>query len=210
MNLKQKKIFNFFFKILDFFPSKFKLIITAKQSQICYDKYFTHIPILSTMIHKTTGSILELGCGYYSTLLIDSMCDNERLIISVDDNKEWLQNFLFLKRINHKFILIERNNWINKLKRLKRIPWDIIFIDSIDQDESGKYLRARLLNFFKYSSKYIIIHDSEVEFDANHGWRQIINQFKYKYEYRIIKPYTTILSNYHKIPINKIKKIKNL
>jgi hypothetical protein len=191
-------------KTIDLIKSFNKQIISFinhQQNKPIYDHYFTHLPVLAAMVQKTEGPILELGCGFYSTFVISEMIKNTRLFISIDDCNEWINYFKLLQSDNHKFIAIQNKDWFKTIYQIPKINWDIVFIDSADNDINGKFLRARLIEYFKDKSNYIIIHDTEPEFDQTHGWRTIINQFKYKYNYSIIKPNTLVLSNYFEIPI---------
>ena len=54
--------------------------------------YYTHQPVLHTLLSKTSGSILELGCGEGSTELIHKFSEKyNRRVVSIESNKQWLQ-----------------------------------------------------------------------------------------------------------------------
>ena len=52
--------------------------------------YSTHLPVLQQYIMKTTGDIIELGTGDYSTGFILSLIGNtNRKLISLENDEQW-------------------------------------------------------------------------------------------------------------------------
>ena len=68
------------------------------------------MPVIVRVVEATTGPILELGMGLYSTPLLDLMCHEEkRSLISYDDDKEWFNENKEWESDYHKVNFIE--NW---------------------------------------------------------------------------------------------------
>lgn len=133
--------------------------------------FHTHQPVLYEMASRTSGPIIEFGCGYGSTDMLHQICkENKRLLISLDDNLEWLQIFSE-KYANdsewHQFIFVpgkpqsdsdDPRHWIQFLKNLglARLSFDICFIDQhpwLGRFETIKYMKDK--------AKFIIVHDCD-------------------------------------------------
>lgn len=142
------------------------------------DPYATHEPVLYEIASNTTGPIIEFGCGHGSTDLLHEICKNNgRLLISIDDNQEWLQKFSrkYLddgyKEDNsgwHKFFFVPGVNqedsqncdhWITFLDNtelLNEIHFDLCFVD-----QSPWQARLETIKRFRSKCKYIILHDCD-------------------------------------------------
>jgi hypothetical protein len=149
--------------------------------------YGTHLSLLIPIVNKTTGAILELGMGVFSTpyLHFQALFSNRQLV-SYDNNKSWTDFFASYECPNHKIILVD--NWedadIEK-------AWDVVLVDH-SPGERRKEEVKRLVNF----AKYIIIHDSNAKFENEYHYSEIYPLFKYKVTWSKNGRYhTTILSN---------------
>ena len=65
--------------------------VNARPRPIASDaKYGTHMAALITAVANTTGAVLEMGCGDFSTPLLHAICSAEkRFLLSAEDNKQW-------------------------------------------------------------------------------------------------------------------------
>jgi len=69
------------------------------------DLWGTHIPVLAACVAKTTGPVLELGCGHYSTRLLHALCGAMgRQLLTVDVNLKWLARFADLRAPLHEIV----------------------------------------------------------------------------------------------------------
>ena len=135
------------------------------------DPYRTHQPVLYEIATHTDGPIIEFGCGYGSTDMLHEICKkNKRLLISVDDNLEWLLKFSE-KYSNdsewHKFIFVPGKplddvdnpcHWIEFLNNseLLKMNFDICFID-----QHPWLGRFETIKFMKNKTRFIILHDCD-------------------------------------------------
>lgn len=56
--------------------------------------YGTHVFPLLVAVLNTTGPILEMGCGNFSTPLLHTACaKNKRFLLSAETNADWLKLF---------------------------------------------------------------------------------------------------------------------
>jgi hypothetical protein len=64
----------------------------------------THSVPLALACLNTTGPILELSCGYYSTIMLHGICKTQgRKLLTVDHNRNWLSKFRYLETNWHQF-----------------------------------------------------------------------------------------------------------
>lgn len=134
------------------------------------DVYGTHQPVLYEIANMTTGPIIEFGSGNSSTDLLHEICkENKRLLITVDDDQEWLNKFQ-QKYLNdsewHKFFFVpgkptteNPDHWIKFLDNfelLKTVNFDLCFVD-----QAPWLARLETINRLKDKVKYIILHDCD-------------------------------------------------
>lgn len=163
--------------ILSIILSLLPTVSITKWDKRSSDTYGTHQPVLYEIASKTTGPIVEFGCGHGSTDILHDICKKtNRTLISIDDNLEWL-NIFRKKYLNdgylednsgwHKFFFVPGNinnsdpsHWIHFLDNcelLKSIQFDLCFID-----QSPGLARTITLLRFKDKARYIILHDCDM------------------------------------------------
>lgn len=58
------------------------------------DAYSTHLPTLVAAVMQTTGPVLELGCGFYSTPVLHELCrPTKRRCVTVESAGAWVEAF---------------------------------------------------------------------------------------------------------------------
>lgn len=135
------------------------------------DPYRTHQPVLYEIAIHTSGPIVEFGCGYGSTDMLHEICkENKRLLISLDDNLEWLLKFSE-KYSNdsewHKFIFVPGKNlddmdnprhWVEFMNicELLKMNFDICFVD-----QHPWLGRFETIKHMKDKARFIILHDCD-------------------------------------------------
>lgn len=148
----------------------------------------THIPVLLKVLRITSGPVLELGIGHYSTLILHYLCmDMNRILMSYDNNMKYINGFISFSSDMHKIIYAEDWDEVDILK-----PWSVAFIDHHPALRRG-IDAGRLANY----AEYVICHDSEPAGARIYGYNEIYPLFKYHWEYTKLKPYTKVLSNFH-------------
>ena len=152
--------------------------------------YTTFIPILIKAVQLSNGPVLELGAGIFSTPLLHWLCAEEnRWLLTCERNPEYFTWAKKFQSRTHKIKLI--GDW-DELK-VSTIHWSVIFVD---QDIH----RDKIAIAFKDSADYIVLHDSNME--SHYGYDKVFAHFKYRYDWKYNKPWTTIVSNF--------KDLKNL
>ncbi len=141
----------------------------------------THQPILYQMAIRTTGAIVEFGCGNSSTDMLHEICRKEkRILVSIDDDYAWIQKFkdkylhdgyeednsgwhkffyVAKKNVNTDLIAQDASYWqefLDNNELLQCLPIDLCFVD-----QSPWEARTITVNHFKNKAKYIILHDCD-------------------------------------------------
>jgi len=145
----------------------------------------THLPVLIKIIGMTSGDVLEMGMGLYSTPFLHWACFPDRKLVSYESDKEC---FELNKQYNeglHEVHFVD--NWdeadIDK-------SWCVAFIDHAPS-------RRRIIDIKKlaWRARYIVIHDTQRNYKFC-NYNEIWPLFKYRYDYKKAVPYTSVLSNF--------------
>jgi len=150
--------------------------------------YGTHLPCLMKAFEKTTGDILEMGTGIFSTPYLRYMCIlKDRKLVSYENFPDWYKFLLKYYRPipNHEINLVEKYADA-KIDR----DWDIVLIDQTP-DSSRKEEIIRLAS----RAKYIIIHDSNPSNEKITHYNEIYPLFKYRTDWDGDSNRATVLSN---------------
>ena len=164
----------------------------------------THNCILGAILGETTGPVLELGVGHFSTPLIYYMC-KDRFCISIENDIEWYKFFRdeFSSRLHYfchaKKDVSDELSRILQTEEFKNIFWDVVFVD---QAPAGD--RVKCVEILRNKARYIICHDTEPTVPKDYNWQNIWNTFKYKYYWNYFGINgTTVMSDFSEIPLRK-------
>lgn len=130
------------------------------------DAHGTHRKFLEFYILKSTGNILEFGCGNSSTGLIKSLIKGtSRKLISYENNQEWYNKMTkeLPEDENHQYIFVNDNDWETCINSIPKINWGLVFID-----QSPWEARTMTMKYFKDIADYIMIHD--VDYFSNNNF----------------------------------------
>ncbi|MDD5013715.1 MAG: hypothetical protein PHW73_01260 [Atribacterota bacterium] len=153
----------------------------------------THLPLITRAFDKSSGPVLEMGTGYFSTLYLDWLCNTfHRKLISYESGEVWYERAKKYNSDYHKVILVE--NWDKA--DIESIHWGLVFIDH--KPPKRRPIDAIRL---KDNADYIVMHDTEPESDYYYGYHIVWEHFKYRYDYKKIKPWTSVVSNFKKLDI---------
>src|SRR3990167_2687507 len=152
--------------------------------------YGTHLPALIKAMSKTTGDVLELGMGVFSTPYLHYQCIlSNRKLTSYENFKPWVQFFFdyHYDHPNHEINLVESYNQA----RIDHKNWDVALVDQTPDSSRVETIR-RLANL----AKYIIVHDSNGNKDKTYHYSTIYSLFKYRTIWDKDKNHATVLSNF--------------
>jgi len=163
----------------------------------------THSCVLATLLAKTTGPILELGSGHYSTPLIHHMCSS-RFCLSVGNESKQFK--YYCEKIGSRFHYFYPvgKELVSSILSAKldsfefgNICWDVVFIDHFPVED-----RVKCVEMLRNKAKYIICHDTEPLVSTEYNWNNIWDSFKYKYYWSYFgKNGTTVMSETAEIPL---------
>jgi hypothetical protein len=146
------------------------------------DPYATHMPLLLACVAATSGPVLELGCGDYSTPTLHLLCKN-RMLVSADSDGNWCQRFIDLSSENHRVFLV--GDWA--CFSLIDQKWDVAFVDH-GPVERRKHDIERLMK----QARFVVVHDTE---DTRYQYESALSRFKHRFDYKRLTPWTTVVSN---------------
>jgi hypothetical protein len=152
------------------------------------DPYSTHLPVLTAAICRTAkGPVLELGCGYYSTPVLHEICAvQNRILISADNDKSWLEKFEYMQSEKHQFYCPA--DW-TKLEVIDVYRWSVVFIDHHPP------LRRKIdIERLQNNADFLVIHDTE---NPIYHYEQVLAAFKYRFDYKKLHPWTTVVSQFY-------------
>lgn len=145
----------------------------------------THMPVLVTMFNKTTGPIMEVGSGVYSTPLLHWLCSlSGRKLLTYENNKDFIRLANEYRDVFHDVVLVDS---------YASIPveghYGFIFIDHSGHDRGDTAVRLKNI------ADYVVIHDSNVV--RKNKYQVAFPEFKYRKDYAKEIPWTSVLSNTH-------------
>ena len=156
------------------------------------DQYSTHFPVLARVIALTDGPVLEIGAGWYSTPLLSLLCQGRRLV-SLENDPKMVALLEPFKREGHEIRLIDglalppgESAW-DAAPEPDEPGWSVVLIDHAPA-ERRKVELARVAA----TAEMIVIHDTGVPL---YGLDTQIAAFRYRVDYKLLWPYTTVVSN---------------
>jgi hypothetical protein len=148
-------------------------------------RWGSHIPVLLKLLEHTTGNVLELGMGLYSTPLLFWACvSQDRDLVSYENYEKYLNLFGKNNNTHHETHLIADWTTIDLSRH-----FDIGIID-VNPMEFRSYLAVRIEDLVDY----IVLHDSNPKEDNFYHYSGIYSRFKYRFDYNIFNPHTTVIS----------------
>ena len=145
----------------------------------------SYYPLLFKALEETKGSVLELGTGHGSTVLLHDYCRSRKLN-SFDEKAEWLNKFTYLRSMTHNLSLV--TDW--RLVAINHPDAEVIFIDHAPGED-----RKQMILDFKDSKGILVCHDTEPAADHGYQMRQHWGLFKYVTEVKTNGAWETTMSN---------------
>ena len=148
----------------------------------------THVPLLVQVFEISEGDVLEMGTGYFSTLILRWLCEmHDRTLYSFESNKGWYDRAMKKPKPFQKLTYVE--NWDDA--DIER-EWGMAFIDH-GPNHRRQHEIKRLANY----AEYIVIHDTEPESEKSYHYSNIWNLFRSRYDYKKCLPWTSVVSNFY-------------
>lgn len=149
------------------------------------DPYSTHLPVICSVVSVTSGPVLEMGTGWYSTPVLHALCGTARRLVSVDTDRQWAGRFENLRTESHEIITPES---YDDCESLLSQEWDVAFIDHAPAPR-------RIVDIQRLThARYVVVHDAESCLE--YGYNRITSLFKYALIATNNCPWTGVFSNH--------------
>lgn len=150
----------------------------------------SHFPLLINSFMHTSGDVLELGMGLYSTPLLHWLCaDTGRRLVSYENDPKYMKLNDAFAGVNHSVNFIE--NWDDA--RIEK-KWGLAFIDHAPADRRAADV-IRLADL----AQIIVVHDTEPRREGYYQYSRMYKYFRYRYDYLKSRPNTSALSNFNSL-----------
>jgi hypothetical protein len=150
-------------------------------------KYASHLPVLIRLVGSTTGPVLELGTGAFSTPVLHWMClPTGRRLVSYDDNGAY-----------HRAAKKYRTPWheVTQVKSWDDAPiaepWDVALVD-----HAPSLRRREEIRRLAHHARFIVVHDTDWYYEKDYGFKSVFPYFRFNWEFTLIRPRTRVLSNF--------------
>jgi len=149
----------------------------------------TYMPMLIKTVQMTSGPVMELGTGLFSTPLLHWLCQaDQRKVVSYENDPEFYKFSRKFQSKNHKIRLIKDWNEIDT-----KTHWGVVLID---HSPKRPLRRGTDVIRLKDSADYIVIHDTGPEIQAKYGYEEAWPHFKYRHDWKGCSQWTTVVSNF--------------
>lgn len=139
-------------------------------------RYGSHLPVLMEFVNATTGKVLELGCGLYSTPYLYWFAGDR--FVSYETDSEWHDRM--------------RQYGVKYVQNYNQIEPDKFSVALIDHAPAER----RIVDIMQLKDcvDFFILHDYR---DASYNYEKIYPHFKYRKNYAHLN--TTVISNIYEI-----------
>lgn len=145
--------------------------------------YGTHLQPLLLAVFNTTGPVIELGAGDYSTTILHEVCKQlGRQLFTYENDPEWLSGFADLASADHK--LVQIGAW----KQVPAVPCGVLLVDHAPAER-----RVVEIARFRDLAQIQVVHDTD-KMD-HYGYAPAFAPFRYRATYERYLKTTTLLSN---------------
>jgi|KBSSwiStaDraftv2_1062776.scaffolds.fasta_scaffold431737_2 precorrin-6B methylase 2 len=155
--------------------------------------YATHIPILIGLARlREIRSVLEFGCGHYSTLtfLNTSAFPHLEQLHSIENDDAWAATIQEAAKHDRRWTLQLVNGEIaDCIAGLDLESFDLILIDD-SKTSAQRAATIRAIAAKQPQHPWIVIHDFEVD-----EYRQAASGFKHRHGFRAYNPETGVVAN---------------
>lgn len=144
----------------------------------------SHLPLLALALSLADGSVLELGCGLYSTPFLHRACRiGDRQLYTVDTDAGWLNRVREYTSNAHHMIHAPDLPACDLLQK----DWAVAFVDHADAPSRGTtadLLRGR--------AKLVICHDTQSPVDR---YEPAFAKYKYRLDDKRFRAWSTLVSD---------------
>lgn len=155
--------------------------------------YGSHFPVLAAMVAQSSGPVLELGAGDFSTPLLHLMCEpGRRSLDTVETDPAWLESFTDLRTDWHRLHSVELDGW-DRLTWIDERRWGLVFVDHRPGER-------RIVDIARLRGRadFLVVHDTE---ERGYGYEPVLATFPHRWDWKRCSAWTTVVSLEHPIPL---------
>jgi len=146
--------------------------------------------VLVKVLYLSTGDVVELGAGLYSTPLLHWICkDMNRKLLTYENDPDYHSYARQYRSRLHSIVLVQ--NWDKMDTKTRR---GVVFVD-----HSPMNRRAVETIRFKNTAELIVMHDTEDKKEYIDIWPH----FKYTYTWIACRPWVSVVSNFTNLDLLK-------
>ena len=160
--------------------------------------YGTHTTPLLTAALSTTGDVLELGCGDFSTPMLDTVLSRMpgRQLFTAEGDATWLKQFQNLESPWHTMknvpaFQMNGGSARKPLPKWMKRKWGLVFIDHAPADR-----RRCDIKRLRKLAQVFVVHDTSEFVEHIYKLEKTLSSFKYRYTYPRYLRTTTIVSDH--------------
>ncbi len=157
--------------------------------------YSTHVPVLIGLAKiREIKTVLELGCGHYSTLtfLNHSAFPQLERLQSLENDASWAETIAEAAKHDRRWTLTLVDGEIaDSISALDLEAFDLILIDD-SKTAAQRASTIRRISAKNPQHPWLVIHDFEVE-----DYRKAASGFKYKHAFKAYNPWTGLVCNHN-------------
>lgn len=153
-----------------------------------YDRYASHLPVLIHTLRclgTSVRSILEIGCGFYSTPILAAFslasgCEH----VVIETERKWAES------VSRVFGITVDSFSTGCLPPHTHRKWDVVFIDSAVAASRAGYALA-----LRNQARVILLHDSNLNWDRAYHYKTLYPQWRFYVNFTETYPHTLLLTN---------------
>ena len=154
--------------------------------------YATHIPILIGLSRlRRIRSVLEFGCGHYSTLTFLNRAAFPHLerFLSIENDDSWASTIRGSTKDDRWTLELVNGEIAESAADLNLEAFDLILIDD-SKTSAQRAATIRAVAGKQPQNPWVVIHDFEVD-----EYRDAASGFKYRHRFRAYNPETGVVGN---------------
>lgn len=153
----------------------------------------THNPLLIQAVLMSKGDVCELGSGFFSTPLLHWLCSlTGRNLVTYESDDDYYEFANKFRSRHHKIIKVSSS--FEEIDCTRH--WGVVLIDHSPKKPLRRGQDAVRL---KNTADYIVLHDTEFEEEKHYGYDEMWPQFKYRHDWKKVKPFASVISNFKKL-----------
>jgi hypothetical protein len=154
--------------------------------------YATHVPALGMGMMMTDGDVLELGTGLVSTPMLSAMIKfTNRRLVSLEQSERWWRGMSQqYQGERHDVVYCPGFERMEEIATSQR--WGLVLVDHELPDQVSYEHRVKMLGMLRSWAEVVVVHDTE---DDRVDWDGAMDDYRFRWTFRMVTPWTTMLSN---------------